>query len=123
MVLLHPEVARRPCDECRGWLYDDRPGAFAAERMVHGGKPVPRPAFANTPCFMCPKQPDGVPPADRRPGTAVEPDARFWAAKQFYDECRAVGQFPADPLVRAAAAVFARAYHVADLVTQARLGG
>jgi hypothetical protein len=98
LALLHPRVAARPCDECRRWQY--LPDGTV---LTRGGRPVPRPAGAPTPCRTCPKVPPGAPPV---PESAVELGDQLQRAWEFYRECRAVGDFPADPLVRWLAARF-----------------
>lgn len=59
---------------------------------------------------------------DRSPATALELDDRGYQAYQHYLECKAVGDFPDDPLVRANAAVIRQAEDLADRVYAARLG-
>ncbi len=74
------------------WLYDDD-GKVSTRCDV----PNKRPRGVPTPCFKCPKIPVGMAP-DRQ--NAVELTDRNFAAYVHYLECRAVGQFPADPIVR-----------------------
>lgn len=47
----HPEVAGRPCEECKRWMYD-RDG----KKTLRRGLPVLRPANVPTPCSSCPKK-------------------------------------------------------------------
>lgn len=115
LALLHPEVAARPCGDCVRWVYRDAPDAFG-ERVERGGKPVPR--VGPPPCSWCRKQPDDVPEADRSPATAVELSDRNWLAWRHYRECRAVGAFPDDPVVRQNAAVVRQAEDHAAAVRQ-----
>jgi hypothetical protein len=42
---------------------------------------------------------------ERTRAHAVEPTGRSWRAYRHYRECRAVGRFPDDPLVRRCAAL------------------
>jgi hypothetical protein len=84
---------------------------------TRAGKPVRRPPNAPTPCRTCPKIPPGAEP---RPENAVELTEAGWAAWNFYRECRAVGRFPDDPLVRAAAAAFRAEEDAAERAAQAR---
>lgn len=84
-----------------------------------------------TPCSICPKIPDRVFDEDGReiaktPLTAaklrphaVEFTPRLALAWRHYRECRAVGQFPADTIVRANAARFRHAQDEADAQRQA----
>ena len=61
------------------------------------GEKVPRIAGQPTPCRFCPKIPKGQEP---KPENAVELTMRNWQAYQHYLECKAVGAFPDDPIVR-----------------------
>lgn len=72
-------------------------------RRHRDGRPVARARGAKPPCVICPKIP---PEADPRPENAVEVTPQLLDAFGFYEECRAVGSFPADPLVRACAVEF-----------------
>lgn len=102
LILMHPTVARRPCETCIAYMHNDR-GAHFGEIVTRAGQPVPRPRGVKTPCRVCPKIPPGAEP---RPANAVdlsESDLQSW---EFYRECKAVNSFPADPLVRYAAAEF-----------------
>jgi hypothetical protein len=123
---LHPDAAARSCRDCRTYQYADEPGRFAPHPLARRGLPVLRPAGAPTPCSWCAKQPPDLPPHERTPDTAVELSERNWRAYQHYLECKAVGSFPDDPIVRRNAALFAQAHRVADQVAQlnaAALGG
>jgi len=51
MLMAHPEVATRSCDDCKKWLYN--PDGTRAKR---GGKDVLRPKGSETPCHECPKK-------------------------------------------------------------------
>lgn len=55
-----------------------------------------------TPCHECPKIPAGEPKERRH---AIELSDRNKAAWQHWRECRAVGVFPDDPIVRRNAAI------------------
>lgn len=96
LARLHPEVATRDCADCLRHVYDEATG----ERVLHRGRPVPRPAGTDAPCRLphvgCPK---GSPEDSR----SLDPrDLRVWL---FDLECRAVGRFPQDPLVARHAAL------------------
>jgi len=126
LVLLHPDVAVRSCLDCRTYQYADTPDKFAAAPITRQGLPVLRPKGTPTPCSWCAKQPADVPAHERTPDTAVELSPANWRAYQHYLECRAVGQFPDDPIVRRNAALFAQAEKLADRIAQlnaAVLGG
>lgn len=61
------------------------------------GVPVPRIKGQRPRCEWCPKVPKDAPP---EPASAIELNERNWAAYRHYMECRAIGQFPDDPIVR-----------------------
>lgn len=63
---------------------------------------MPRPPAAPLPCGACPKVP---PKAEPRPESAVELTPEHRETVRYYEECRAVGSFPDDPIVRWAARV------------------
>lgn len=102
-MTLHPVVAHRSCGDCRRWMYLDINGGFGP-RDERGGRPKPR--VGPTPCVRCPKIPPGAEP---RPENAVELTPELAECVRFYRECKAVGHFPDDPLVRAAAVAVAAA--------------
>lgn len=117
LLLLHPAVANRSCDDCRKYLYHDKPGQFG-DAVTRGGRPVRRPLNTLPPCAYCPKQPPTVPERDRTPLTAEDLSEKNWQAYQHYGECKAVGEFPDDDIVRRNAAIVARAEKAADQITQ-----
>lgn len=119
LVLLHPEVAARPCGDCRKYQYDDRGPGRMGPRMGRRGNPLPRPPGTPPPCWMCPKI---APGDDPRPENAQELSPHNERAYWHYLECRAVGHFPDDPLVRSHAAVVAAAERHAERVHQTRTG-
>ena len=103
VALLHPEWDR-PCAACERFVVQ-ADGSAVRDRRT--GLPMLRPKGVPTPCGQCEK----VPAWARRAGLdvpelrklAVEMTPRNRAAWRFYRECRAVGAFPDDPLVRWAA--------------------
>lgn len=117
LVLLHPTVAARSCDDCRKYVYEDGPKGFGG-RLLRRGLPVLRPRGTATPCVLCPKQPEAVAPHERTPDTAVELSPHNWRAFAHYRECKAVGHFPDDPIVRRNAALIADAERLADRLAQ-----
>lgn len=123
LVLLHAVVSERSCRECQDWLYTDKPGEFASKPFEHGGRKIPRPKGTKTPCYMCPKQPPDVPEGERCPETAIELSERNWRAWSHYRECRAVGHFPDDPIVRRNASIIRSAEELVELTVRARLAG
>jgi len=102
LILAHPEIAGRPCEECKQWLYQDTAERLSGRKLVTGdGRPMPRPpagrpGVLTTPCRQCPKIPPGVEP---RPEHAVELSERNQQAYWHYLRSKAVGRFPRDPIV------------------------
>lgn len=88
---MHPEWSRS-CRDCAQWSYRD--DGTIDQR---GGKPQPRPPRTPLPCFKCPKIPAGEEPCR---DNAVELTERNLQAYLHHMECRAVGEFPNDPIVR-----------------------
>lgn len=103
-MLFHPEWDR-PCADCQKYLYDD--DGNVQRRPAKVGLPVIN-VTGDTPCHVCPKIPAGVstdaPSAELR-RHAVEMSERNRKAFRHYLECKAVGQFPDDAIVRRNAAV------------------
>lgn len=122
LILLHPEVASRSCEDCQRYAFDDWPGRFAAKPMtMASGRIVLRATGSKPPCRACPKQPASVPEAERSPATAAELSPRNAEAYRHYRECRAVGDFPADPIVRRNAAIIRDAEDESDDTFKVRL--
>ena len=114
LLILHPEISYRDCGDCQTYVYDEKKG----ERLMQFDKPMKRPPGNLPPCRMrkggCPK------------GTPEEPRSltdQNWRAYQHYSECRAVGQFPADPIVRRNAAIIRQAEDAANQELNWRIGG
>lgn len=94
--MLHPEVAYRDCKHCLEFIYDEETG----ELQTFHGNPAERVVAA--PCRN-PKHPKGCPK-----GTPEKPktlSAKNRRAYQHWKECKAVGQFPDDDIVRYHAAL------------------
>jgi hypothetical protein len=72
-----------------------------------------------TPCHKCPKIPASAPAKSRE--HAVELSDKNYQAWQHYLECRAVGVFPDDPIVRRNAKVLREVYDEADKLPLTRL--
>lgn len=84
-------------------MFDDSPGRMGLPVINNAtGEPYARISASPTPCRWCPKIPAGV--AKERKN-AVELDARNVDALIHYRECRAVGSFPDDWIVRRNAAI------------------
>lgn len=111
-------MATRSCETCIRYVHDDKPGSFGAV-TVRAGNKVPRLKGMKPPCHWCEKIPEGDEPI---PVNAAELSERNWQAYLHYLECKAVGQFPNDPIVRRNAAVIRRCEDQAERV-QAAKGG
>jgi len=97
--LAHPQVATRSCEDCQRYVYDEKTGE-RQEWPKGSGNPLPRPKGTLPPCGYGPtKCPKGNPTAGRE---LSESNAM---AYRHYLECRAVGQFPDDAVVRQNAAI------------------
>jgi hypothetical protein len=118
MDLLRPNF--RTCDDCEKYLYEG--DNTVSTRRGPGGKPLPvlRPPGVPTPCQGCPKIPSSVPGPERHRGHAMEHSRRIRKAYEFYRQCRAVGSFPDDDVVRWVARV---CYEVEDEVKRLQWKG
>jgi hypothetical protein len=111
LILNHPRVAYRDCDHCQKYLYDEDTGLVELGR---DGQPEMRydacPPRCRLPVdergrSLCPK---GTPENPRSLLPIME------QCYQHYRECRAVGSFPDDPLVRRNAAAIRDVEEVAE---------
>ncbi len=99
LILLHPEVAYRSCEDCQKYVYNHQTGV-REEWPKGSGKPVLRIRGQLPPCSEGPNAcPKGSPDAD------VELNERNQRVYHHYLECRATGSFPDDPIVREHAAI------------------
>lgn len=99
MLLFHPKVSKLSCDDCTRFLTVD---FEIVRRPAFTGNPEPRPVMKGgqlypTPCHKCPKIPKDS-PKERK--YAYEISSKNLQAYFHYLECRAVGSFPEDPIVR-----------------------
>lgn len=92
----HPEVATRDCRLCQKWIFDEETGLRTLDR---DGKPEPRFFACPPPCQTDRGCPKGTPEKSRSLNKRNE------QCYQHYCECRAVGQFPDEPVVRRNAAI------------------
>lgn len=96
LEILHPLVARRSCDDCRRWIYNDGPdGDRGLCRREPGGPPEPRGPAIPVPCetseTACPKG------HWRKPRSLT---AANLEAYRYHESMRAAGRpLPADPIV------------------------
>ena len=55
LILAHPQMVNRTCDECRKWIYDDTPAELSSTVKTWHGQPMKRERGAPCPCHRCPK--------------------------------------------------------------------
>jgi len=104
LILSHPAVASRDCGDCQRYLYDHASGQRLSDRQ---GQPIARPAGTFAPCRY--RTPGIEPCAKGSPEAGRELSARNRQAYLHYLECRSVGQFPDDAIVRRNAALIQHA--------------
>lgn len=100
LLLANPEIAGRSCEDCKRFLFHDTGERLSNKKVLRGdGQPMERPQAGRvyTPCRICPKIPHGEEPA---PENAVELSDKNRAAYWHYLQCKGVGQWPDDPIVR-----------------------
>lgn len=101
------------------YIHDDRgPGEFG-KVCTRAGKPSPRPKGSKPPCAWCPKI---FPGDDPNPDNAQELSETNQQVYRHYLECKAVGQWPADPICRYHARLCQSIEDVADKISQQRFG-
>lgn len=93
---------------CQAWQYDEQTGEIVRHPPISGG-PLPRiGGAAATPCRKPAKCPKGTPEDSK------ELNAKNRQAYAHYLECRAVGVFPDDAIVRQNAAIIRRVQDAFD---------
>jgi len=99
LALTHPQLAARDCQHCQRFAYDELTGR-PYQNPPRNGKLIPRPAGNQPPCRI-----DGVGCPKGTPENQTDLNDRNRQAYQHYLECRAVGSFPDDQIVRRNAAL------------------
>lgn len=99
LALTHPQIAGRDCQHCQRFAYDELTGR-PYQNPPRNGKLIPRPAGNQPPCRI-----DGVGCPKGNPEHPTDLNERNRQAYRHYLECRAVGSFPDDPIVRRNAAL------------------
>lgn len=101
-------MAALSCDDCCRWLVNEdwtfatRNGSEGPVRQSRLPLPAALGGGVVTPCGRCPKIPREVGVAGRHPasGRRYGPSERSLRVIRHYLQCRAVGRFPEDSLVR-----------------------
>lgn len=96
LSILHPEVAWRDCESCQKFVYDEDTGQIVIGR---DRQPERRAPGCLAPCRYRRGCPKGTPEAQL---TLTSQNQQAW---DHYRECRAVGEFPDDAIVRRHAAL------------------
>lgn len=104
-MLSSPEFGFRSCADCRKYVYNE--DGSIARRGENREIPVLRLPMQPTPCEKCPKIPEGLAKIHQN---AMELSERNRRAFDHYLECRAVGMFPDDEIVRRNAANIRQAH-------------
>ncbi len=95
LLLEHPDIIRRSCEDCAKYQYGED-----GKRVIRRGKPMLRGVGNKSPCrYGTDRCPKGTPEQSK----ALT--AKNYAAYNHYIECKAVGRFPDDPIVRRNAAI------------------
>ncbi|MCR9231575.1 MAG: hypothetical protein NXI29_11235 [bacterium] len=99
MILLYPQFAVRDCIHCLKYAYNDTPGTEGFGKVeTHNGRADGRPNLRHQKHLPLCKTPSGCPK-----GTPEKQNTlthRNIQAYLHYLECKAVGSFPDDPIVR-----------------------
>lgn len=103
LIYESPQVAARDCQHCLQYEYDEKTGTVVVDDETGGplarGDAFPAPCRAHAAGKRKDPCPKGTPEA---PHTLTRQNQ---LAYDFYLECRAVGAFPDDPIVRRWAAI------------------
>ena len=109
LQLLHPEVADRDCDHCLKYLYDEKTGEPIKSRKKDGSLRK-RDSSCPSPCRTSVGCKKGTPENSR---ALNRTNREAW---EHYQECRAVGAFPDDPVVRRNAALIREAEQIHERI-------
>ena len=92
LILAHPEVGYRRCEDCKKWSYNAQTGEVNEQWQTIGGERtrVPVPLRGRTPCLTCPKCKD-MPVRNPETGARSELSERNWRALRFYFENKSAG--------------------------------
>lgn len=115
--MLHPEVAYRDCGHCSQFIYNEKTG----EPDTYFGKLIPRKGSL-PPCRF--KGADGKSLCKK--GTPEESNAlnqQNQRVYQHYLECKAIGHFPDDAIVRRNASLIRQVEDSVQRVWQVQLAG
>lgn len=107
LILAHPEVAYRSCQDCKAWIFDHKTG----KKEMRNGQPIPRLPGVKLPCEISAGLPEDVREracAKICPTAGVELSEKNWQAYMHYLGCKATSLFPDDPIVRRNAAIISQ---------------
>lgn len=99
LILTHPEVAYRSCQDCLLHVYNHQTGK---RELDHEGKPIPR-GIGKAPCqatIGAPREVRARICAKIAPDAEVALNEKNQRTYEHYQECKAVGRFPDDALVK-----------------------
>lgn len=114
MILTAPHIAARDCDFCRKWRHNESTG----KAVKAGGQLCPRTVADPPPC-RDPRHESGCPKGDYENQKSLT-----WQnvqAYRHYRECKAVGRFPDDPIVRRNAGIICAVEDAVEHERQDRL--
>lgn len=103
-MIVHPLVAYRDCSSCRKWMYSEKTGEIEKknQRDVPRGNSLPP---CELPSVGCKK--------GHYNNQKVLSD-RNYQAYRHYQECKAIGDFPDDSVVRMNARIISQTIELAD---------
>ena len=116
LILNHPEVAHRSCQDCQEWLYNEKTGAIDS---TADGKPLRRPAKGFVSVPPCRQKENGCPKGTpEHPKSLTRQNQKAYA---HYLQCKATGQFPDDSIVKYHAGLIREVEEYMDEARQERL--
>lgn len=111
LELLHPLVASRDCDHCQLYLYDEKTGMPIPSRKKDGSLRK-RDSSCPPPCRTSVGCKKGTPENSL---ALNDTNRQAW---EHWKECKAVGSFPDDPVVRQNAAAIDEAMRIVDEIRE-----
>ena len=95
LILAHPEVAFRSCEDCERWIYDAETG----KKKTRAGRPIARPHISRPPCSTCPKcEGENVKDVDTGKRATLSP--KNWQTIQAYFQVQATHLMIDDPITQ-----------------------
>jgi hypothetical protein len=98
LLLTHPEMIDRTCEQCERYVYNDTSDYLSPEKIVDKRTSLPllRPEGSKLPCGKCPRTEFAK---TRTKANALHITDKTFKTINHYRKCKAVNHFPKDEIV------------------------